>query len=406
MSAWRVFVLAAIVVVGLFGLLTIGKLVESLSADEIMVIQAPVSGKLTWSVQPGIYWQGWGQVTHYPKRKQFWFSEDVDESIKIRFNDRVHAWLSGSLAWEMPMDPTHLTALHTKYNNPVAIEHQLIRTVVEKAVYMTGPMMSSTESAAERRAEILQFIEDQLQNGVYRTDLVPTKITDPLSGKEKTVGVVKIRMKDGQPERTDEAPLKDFGVKTFNLSLNSIRYEPDAEKQIQEQRKAIMQVQIAMAEALQAQQKTITVEQEGRAKAAGARWEQETVKATLVTQAEAARDVAKLHAEAAILTKKEQILLGEGESTRRRLVMAADGALDKKLATLIEIAKVNAEAVKDYQGQWMPQIITGSGGAPAGPGSAFNMMDFLTLKAARDLAIDLRPEGSEQTRRKRTGVSD
>ena len=35
---------------------------------------------------------------------------------------------------------------------------------------MTGPLMSSKESYAEKRNELLRLMEDQVQRGVYRTD--------------------------------------------------------------------------------------------------------------------------------------------------------------------------------------------------------------------------------------------
>ena len=56
----------------------------------------------------------------------------------------------------MPQDDEHLTAIHTKYGSHEAVEQQLVRTMIEKSIYMTGPLMSSTESYASRRNELLQ----------------------------------------------------------------------------------------------------------------------------------------------------------------------------------------------------------------------------------------------------------
>jgi len=150
-------------------------LIENNDAEEIMVIQSPVSGELTWHTTAGMKWQGFGKVTTYQKRSQFWFSDqddqgsELNQSIKVRFNDGGHGQISGSIAWEMPIDNANLTALHTKYGSQHAIEQQLVRTVVEKSVYMTGPLMSSKESYAERRNELIRFIEDQITLGVYKT---------------------------------------------------------------------------------------------------------------------------------------------------------------------------------------------------------------------------------------------
>src|SRR6185437_14888447 len=62
-------------------------------ASTVMVIQSPIAGTLNWYTTPGVKWRGFGKVTTYPKRDQFWFSnkgdqgKNGDESLKIRFND-------------------------------------------------------------------------------------------------------------------------------------------------------------------------------------------------------------------------------------------------------------------------------------------------------------------------------
>ena len=83
----------------------------------------------------------------------------------LRFNDNGHAAISGSVAWEMPTDTKCLRKIFEQYRNQAAVERDLVKPIVEKAVYMTGPLMSSTESAAGRRNELLQLIEDQIENG-------------------------------------------------------------------------------------------------------------------------------------------------------------------------------------------------------------------------------------------------
>ncbi len=192
---------------------------ENLDAGQVMVIQSPVSGDMTWHTTPGVKWQRFGKVTDYQRRSQFWFSSKPDqgktgdESLKIRFNDGGHAQISGAISWEMPLDAEHLTPLHQKFGNMAAIEAQLVRTMVEKAVYMTGPLMSSTESYAARRNDLLHLIEDQIQNGIYATQTVTETQKDPLTGVEKKVSVVHILTdKDGKPMRVEESPLLEFKV--------------------------------------------------------------------------------------------------------------------------------------------------------------------------------------------------
>jgi len=149
----------------------------------------------------------------------------------------------------------------------------------------------------------------------------------------------------------------------------------------------------------QAEQRSITTEKNGEADAAKAKWAQEVIKAQQVTEASQRFEVAKLDAQTAAQRKQEQILLGEGEAQRKKLVMAADGALDKKLAAYVDVQKAYADAIAKYQGNWVPTVVTG-GGPSSGAGSgAAQMMDALSIKAMRDLGLDLKAAGEAQTKK-------
>jgi len=393
----KLFALGMVGVLIIVVLFVSANLFEYVDASELMVIQSPLSGHLTWYTSPGVKWQGLGKVTKYRKRDQFWFSlktdqgKKIDESLQVRFNDGAHAAISGSIAWEMPFDEQNLTALHIRYGAHTAIEQQLVRTVVEKAVYMTGPLMSSKESYAEKRNELLRLMEDQVQHGVYRTETVQERQPDPMTGQSRTVNIVRLVLdREGQVLRQETSPLQDFGIKTFNLSINEIKYDPQVEQQIQLQQQALMQVQLAVARAKEAEQEAITVAKRGEAEAARAKWEQEVVKAKAVTEAQQKLEVAKLDAEAAEQFKRAETLRGEGEASRRRLVMEADGALEKKLQAYIEVSKLYAAAMQNYKGSWVPSVVMGGGTGTQTAGSgAQELINLLTAKTAQELGLGM-----------------
>lgn len=385
------------VVVMIVVLILSKKLFENVDADEIMIIQSPISGNLEWYVAPGIKWQGLGKITAYPKRAIYEFSCENDDKgeclpnkdrrIKIRFNDGGHAYMSGSIQYEMPLDAKNLTDLHVRFGSREAIQKQLVETVVNKSVYMTGPLMSSKESYAEKRNNLISLVEDQVANGVYKTTQRDEKTKDSLTGAEKTITIVQIVIgKSGLAERQEDAQLTAFGIKPFNFSITEVQYDSTVEKQIQSQQQLTMQVQTAMAEARQAEQRVITVAKEGEANAAKAKWEQEVVKARMVTEAEQKKEVAKLEKEAAEFTKQKEILLGQGESERKRLVMNADGALEKKLETYENVmVKVAGEFSKQ---KWVPEFQMSGAGTQNG-NAAVNLIDLLTAKTAKDLGLDM-----------------
>ncbi|MDD5650458.1 MAG: SPFH domain-containing protein [Candidatus Nanoarchaeia archaeon] len=354
---------------------------ENLDASKIMVVQSPIAGKLTWHTTPGIKAQFFGKVTKYDKRESYAFE------IPVRFNDGGHGKMIGSIQYEMPIDNEHLTQLHVRFGSQKAIEMQLIQTIVNKSIYMTGPLMSSKESFAEKRNYLLSYVEDQIQNGVYKTLQKDVKTTDPLTGSEKTITVVEIaKDSSGQFLRQDHAVLQEFGIRTFNFAISSLPYDDAVEKQIQQQQKIAMDVQTAIASAKQAEQNAITVAKEGEANAAKAKWEQEVIKAQKVTEAEQQKEVAKLEKEAAEFEKQKLILQGEGEAAKKRAIMSADGALDKKLQAWIQVNGTYAEALKGNQ--LVPTIIMGSDANKGGNG-ATALVDLLMAKTAKDLTLDM-----------------
>jgi hypothetical protein len=374
----------------------LSNLVVHLDAKEVMVIQYP-SGTLRVCTQPGYYPQWFGTVTKYRKRSQFWFSSatdqgtPTDQSIPVRFNDGGHAHVSGSIAWEMPTADRDAIRLHTLYGSQLAIEQQLVRTVVEKSVYMTGPLMSSKESYAERRNDLISLIDDQIVHGVYKTEIVQEKQKDPITGQDKTVSIVKLVVnRDGQFARQDHSPLEEFAIKTLNLAINEVKYDATVEAQIKQQQDMIMQVQTSIAESKRAEQTALTAAKNGEAEAAKAKWDQEVIKAKLVTEAEARKAVAALDVQTADLRRKELELQGEGEGAKRRAIMQADGALEVKLEVYKAVMHDAFEAVKGYQGNWVPGVVMAGNGQNGHNGNgAMDMINLMSVKAAQDLNLNL-----------------
>ncbi len=384
-------ILAVTVIVGLPFL---GGVFETVDAGEIVVRQGFLDGKLTFWKDSGPKLQWWGKVTHYKKSSQFWFSSQADrdkgrdETFKMRFNDGGHGNLSGSIRYALPVDDSNLKRIHETFGSQEAIDQSLIRTVLEKAVYLSGPLMSSTQSYSERRNDLIGYIEDQAMNGVYKSSSRCEKQPDPVTKQEKTVCMVELERDKKNPAlfaRVDESPIKAYGIALSNLSINSLDYDKDVNKQISDQQNAIASVQTAAAEARKAEQRAITVAKEGEANAAKAKWDQEVIKAKMVTEAEQAKDVARLARDAAEFTKQKEILLGEGEAARKKLAMSANGALEQRLAAIVEI---NTAWAASYAKQRpTPDVVVGES-ASSGPASRMNdLVSLMTMAAAREVGL-------------------
>jgi SPFH domain / Band 7 family len=395
-------------VVLLVGIILVANMVTTVAADEICVKQDLIGGQLhVWDTS-GVHWQNFGTVTHYKRSAQLWFSakEDegtkTDDSIKVRFNDGGHGNISGSLRYTLPLDPNKMISLHQTYHSMVAIDHELVRQVVNKSVFMSGPLMSSRESYAERRADLINYITDQIVYGVYRTEHEQVKTTDPLTGQERIVDSVKPQVDSAAPNgirREEESPIQRFGMNASNITINGIDYDPVVEAQIKQQQEAIMAVQQAIVNAKKAEQDTLTVEQQGKAAAAKAKWDQEVQKATAVTaaeqekevavtQAQKDKEVAQLSLDTAKLAAQQTVAEARADANAKRLQVQANNNLELRLSTYKDVAVAQANAIGNQR--QTPDVQMG-GGAGGGVNATQQVMEILAAKAARDLGVNPRP---------------
>jgi hypothetical protein len=372
-------ILGALAVVSLTG-----ELFEHLDAQEVMVIQS-VNGNLTVYDTPGYHPQWFGKVTKYPRRSSYEFQ------APIRFNDGAQAKMYGSIQFEIPTDSATLV-MHSKYGSAQTLQSQLVERVIDKSIYMSGPLMSSKESYAEKRNSLITYVEDQITHGTYQTRQHDVKTNDPITGVEKTITAVEIVADDkGMPKRQEDPVLTPFGIKTFNFTISELNYDATVEAQIRGQQQITMDVQTAIATAKKAEQQAITVAKEGEAAAAKAKWEQEVIKAKAVVEAQQALEVAQLDTKKAEQEKAAKILRAEGESEYKRKIISADGALEQKLAVYKEVQAAWAQAFADYKGPpLVPSVVMAPrDSSAAGSTGAQALIEMLNAKTARDLSLDM-----------------
>lgn len=401
------------VIIAIVALLTImlsSKLFEYNDAGNVLFIQS-LSGNLGVYTDQGYKNQFFGSTERWRKSNQFDFSQNP---VRIRFNDGGHANLSGSVRYDLPTDEKKLSDLYATFKTQEAFEKELVRTVVEKSIYMTGPLMTSKESSASKRPDLLRYIEDQASLGIYRTTTEKEVVKDELTNEEKQVEVVKVQQEGAKAPRQEESPLIRFGVRLYNMAVNDVKYDNIVESQIAAQQKATMEIQTAMAEAKKAEQEAITVEQTGKAAAAKAKWEQEVKNATIKAEveqkratalmlAEQEKEVAELAAqkqktvaalalETAKLEAQSTTEVAQAEAKAAQLKMQANGALEQKLEALVKIAEVNATAIQNYKGNLVPSVIVGGKDGAGGTGTATLLDTFLNVKLAesmKNLGVDL-----------------
>jgi hypothetical protein len=155
-------------------------------------------------------------------------------------------------------------------------------------------------------------------------------------------------------------------------------------------------VQQALVNAKKAEQDAITTEKQGEANAAKAKWEQEVEKAKAITiaqkekevatlQAQKNKEVAALDLDTAKLSAERTITEAKADSDAKKLALAADNALNRRIDAYVEVQKAWATA---YGAQRQTPDISLAGG---GGGVSNALVDLLTAKAAKDLSVTTHP---------------
>ena len=291
---------------------------------------------------------------------------------------------------------------------------KLVLPAIRKALFSSGPHMTASESYAERRAEFAELVSDQLVNGVIRVDKQKVQVTDEITGEQREGWEIKkltcteesLSCVNGL--QRDPSVFREFGITLTNFVIDEINYPEAVLGQIERQRKARMDIITQQAEAKQAEARAKKAASEAEAAIAETRAKEEIQKtqrivkaeadkAEAVLQAEKVKEVAKLEKEAAEFEKKKLTLLGEGEAARKRLVMSADGALEKKLEAWVEAQKAWAAAYKDRK---VPSTVFGGGGNSSGAGYGDTdvqaLIKLLTVNTAQDLNLKMSvPKGQQ-----------
>lgn len=354
----KYLLISLIAVLGIAFFCCLGSIGEDVPNEEIVVKQTPFTGSMdVWST-PGFYWQWFGKITEYYKTQQLWFgSENNGEPIPVIFNDASDGLIYGSLRVKLPTDKEHMLRIQTDYNGMDRLMNDLVRPTVNKVVYASGPLMSAFESYAEKKNDLIEYITDQLNNGVYKTTTKKVETVDPLTGEKKTVNVASLIEDEQAPggfKRSEKSPFAYYGIEIGQVAVSKIAYSDKVNAQIAQQQEANMLIQTSKAKSAAAAQEAIRAEEEGKAQAAKAKWEQEKVKAVEVTKAEQEYEVARLAALKANEEKKRIIAQGEAEAAANRAKVAA-GLTPQERAEWEYKTKVGvAEAVSKIE---LPEIV-------------------------------------------------
>ena len=366
-----------VAVIAVFFLASLGRIGEDVKNETIVVNQFPFTGSMEYWTTPGYKWQWFGKTTTYYKTSQLWFGSDNEDGeqmgnpIPVIFNDASDGQIYGSLRVKLPTDPNYLARIQTDYNGMDRLMQDLVRPTVTKVIYASGPLMSAFESYAEKKNDLIEYITDQLNNGVYKTTVKQIETIDPITGEAKTVKIASLIPDEDAPggyKRSESSPFQYYGLEIGQVAVSKIGYADKVVKQIEQQQEANMMVQTSKAKTLAAQQEAIRAEEAGKAAAMEAKWQQEKVKAVEVTKAEQEYEVARLAALKAAEEAKRVKAVGEAEAAAARAKVAAGLSPQEAAEWKYKTAVGVAEALSKSEVRWVPEVmINGKDGGNFNP---------------------------------------
>lgn len=304
--------------------------------------------------------QGWyikwlAYVTTYPEMLEIEGTTNgsklspKDSSAQVKFNDGGTADLDFYCRARTPKPvgnetPEELAVIvqrqrdfHRQFRNADNAK-VAIRSHVRDCIGKTGPIMSSSENQASRKAEFYEVCLGQIRDGFYKmqkvtirrkdsvTDMMKqadqkgvvakvaadspvapdkksegTKSTSGISVAQQPMNIVGEQMvqatdtvlaaevvkdKDGKPIIAVKSPLVTYGMPVLQFSLSKTKFDSGTLKKFADKRALLLQAQLSQAEAVKSAQTRLLNIAQGDRQVAETEWESNKKKASEVVQAE------------------------------------------------------------------------------------------------------------------------
>jgi regulator of protease activity HflC (stomatin/prohibitin superfamily) len=366
--------MGVVAIVSLFVLsFVLSGIMEDCDKSKNYVCQYPVTGTYAVWTEGGAKWQWWGNIYEYSKTTQVEFTgvEKNDDGYiasgpnpgaAVTFNDRGRGFIIGSLRVVLPRDFEHMAKIQQDFGSEEALISTLIKPTLYKVVTSCGPLMSSLESVSETRTDLIQYITEQLNDGVFKTKINKVKTTNELTGDTETVAKAEILVdRNGKYMRQENSPFQQYGVSCNLVSITDIKYDRATQEQIDAQKAANLAVVTAKTKSLEAIQKTVLITEQGKADAEKAKWEQEKIKAVEVTKAQQEYEVAKLAAAKAEEVARKVRAEGEAKAAANRALVSAGATPEQLLQMKKETMIGIAHELANSNTEWVPKIMVNGG---------------------------------------------
>ncbi len=362
---------------------------------------------------PGVFYSGFfSKEKEWPNQISCMYQENKpnyeleDNSIEIgqisiRFNDATTANIKGIVQYILPSDEKEMIALHNAHRTPQSLVTKRLAPYTKECLQSSAQLMSSEMHYGGGRAQMAQDFSDQLKEGVYLLSVNEKIVYDSLEKDNKRIYQTSINYegKDKNKPKRKISSIKEYGITVADAAVTDVDYEEKVDVMLAKKIDAATKSSVSKQELMTAQQQALTAKAKGEQALVEIEYQQKQEQTKQVVAAQTKVEVAKqdkiqqqIAWEGSILEAKKIKELANAEAYAKKQVMIADGALEKKLAAYVEVQGFWAEAFGKYQGSVTPTYMMGGSYAPGSNNAAHNFMEIMSMKAARDLNLDLRNE--------------
>jgi len=375
-------------------------------AGERTVVEQ-MDGKQFVQYSPGIYYSGFfAKENAWPNQISVSYQSDQPNmtledgtveigKVTIRFgSDATTALTSGITQFILPMDEKEMIEMNNAHRTVQSLVSKRLAPYTKECLQSSAQLMSSEVHYSGGRAQMAQDYLDQLKNGVFILKTNDKVVYDSLEKENKRVYETNIVTdKVGQPKRKFSS-IKEYGITVADANITNVNYETRVDNMLAKKIDASTRASIAKQELLTAQQQQLTAKAKGEQRLVEIEYQQKQEQTKQVVAAETKVEVAKqdmeqqkIQSQAAELEARKIKTLADAQAYAKRTEMQANGALEQKLATYKEVQRYWADAFSKYNGNIVPQIMSGGG---HGGNGAVNFMEMMGAKAAKDLTLDLK----------------
>lgn len=339
---------------------------------EYKIRQAPGSGEMSVISEPGMYWDGFADISTYK------VSGDIEFREVTTMSDGAKVTFSGSVKFRLPSDEKTRLKLHKdfgSYDN--VVENLIKKNTIDVLSNKTAPMFTASDTYSARKPEIARVLEGQLQNGAYDVYYEDVKMPD---GTKYRLAKVRID-ENGKPKIIGKNLLNEYGIEIQQVVMGDPQPEEKILKIIDAQKEAEQKAVLARSQAEKARQDTITITEQGKAAVAQAEADAKAKAIVETTAAAKNRDVSKLNAEKAEYDAKKILAEGKAQAEANRLKVSA-GLTPQEKAEWDYKTKVGiAQAVASVKFPANMIVAGGSNGS-----SSINPFDAIGLQSLYNLS--------------------